>query len=157
MGSHCWLKRISLGVEVPADDFSHMKVHKFYFTYLTSELFLLTFSIEVYCLKLDTIEEVIINLAQSRTGAVSDWIYSCSIFVFILPFAQWRDTIYFYNCIEIFCGCLSGEPFSWNLFAVPRSCSWSVFLCIHIEFRPEGKMRLPVVTLHSIQLGHSQI
>lgn len=65
-----------------------MEVHKFYFTYLTSELFLLTFSIEVYCLKLDTIEEVIINLAQSRTGAVSDWIYSCSIFIFILPFAQ---------------------------------------------------------------------
>lgn len=37
---------------------------------LTSELFLLTFSIEVHCLKLDKVEEVIINLAQSHRSYV---------------------------------------------------------------------------------------
>lgn len=71
---------------------------------LTSELFLLTVCIDMNCLKLDKIEKVIINLAWRQTGAMPGWICGCSIFVFLLPFAQWQDTIYFYNCIEVFCG-----------------------------------------------------
>lgn len=72
---------------------------------LTSELFLLLSSSEVHCLKLDKIAKVIINLAGRQTGTLSDWVHGCSIFIFLFPFDQWQGTIYFYNCIEIFCGC----------------------------------------------------
>lgn len=97
--SHCWLKRTSQGVQLPADDFC-MRVYKFHYAHVNFRI-ILAYFLHLSAL-LDKIEKIIISLAQRQTGAMSGWICSCSMFIF-LPFAQWKDTINFYNCIEVFC------------------------------------------------------
>lgn len=155
-GSHCSLKRTSQGVEVPADVFSYMKVHKFYFhssfrivlaDFLHWSALLETWYNGRSNYKFDSVTQ---ELCLIGSMAVQ---YSFLIF---LLHSQ-RTPFIFTIGIEIFYGCLSGELFSWNLFTVPRSWSWSIFLCKHIEFRPEGRMILHVVVLLSIQLDDSQI
>lgn len=43
LASLCWLKGTSQGAQVPADDFSYMRVYKFHYTHVNFRIVLATF------------------------------------------------------------------------------------------------------------------
>lgn len=134
--SHCWLKRTTQGVQLPADDFC-MRVYKFHYAHVNFRI-ILAYFLHLSAL-LDKIEKIIISLAQRQTGAMSGWICSCSMFIF-LPFAQWKDTINFYNWGILRCYQMSNSV---GIFSLYQETLLGQFIYSYTtEFRPQGKRRV---------------
>lgn len=113
---------------------------------LTSEFFLLTFSIEVHCLKLGKIRKSNYKFG-SETGRSCVWL---NLWQFNIHFSSSLCTVkgrnFFLPLYGDILWVLSDEQCGWSLLSVLRSCSWSILLFVHHGFQTSRKKEAPLGT-----------